>query len=207
MKVPSILLLGSVLGIVAGICASALSLADGSAEEGKEKVTACIACHGATGASPNPEWPNLAGQHESYIKRQLQAFKSGARKNPLMTPMAMGLSDDDMDDLAAYYSQQTPTGLEADAAKVSLGQRLYRGGDPRLGTAACGACHGPGGDGNPAAGYPAINGQHAVYIAAQLRAYRSGARQTDANQMMRTVASTMTDEQIDAVASYVQGLR
>jgi cytochrome c553 len=184
-----------------------LSLADGSVEEGQSKSTTCIACHGANGNSPNPEWPNIAGQNEPYIKRQLQAFKSGARKNPLMTPIAMTLSEDDMDDLAVYYAQQTLQGLEADPSKASLGQRLYRGGDPRLGTAACGACHGPGGDGNAPAGYPAINGQHAVYIAAQLRAYRSGTRQTDANQMMRTVASTMTDEQIDAVASYVQGLR
>jgi cytochrome c553 len=207
MKVPSILMLGSFLGILAGICASALSLAEGNVQEGQSKSTACVACHGATGTSPNPEWPSLAGQHETYIKRQLQAFKSGARKNPLMTPMATGLSDDDMDDLAAFFAQQTPQGLEADSGKVALGQRLYRGGDPRLGTAACGACHGPGGDGNPAAGYPAIQGQHAVYTAAQLRAYRSGTRQTDPAQMMRNVASTLTDEQIDAVASYIQGLR
>lgn len=207
MKVPSLLLLGSFLGILAGICASALSRAAGSVEEGQSKSTACIACHGANGNSPNPEWPNLAGQNETYIKRQLQAFKSGARQNPLMTPMATGLSEDDMDDLAAYFAQQMPQGLEADPAKVALGQRLYRGGDMRLGTAACGACHGPGGDGNPAAGYPAIHGQHAAYAAAQLRAYRSGTRQTDPNQMMRNVASTLTDEQIDAVASYLQGLR
>lgn len=207
MKVPSLLVLGSFPGILAGICASALSLAEGSVEEGQSKATACIACHGADGNSSNPEWPNLAGQHETYIKRQLQAFKSGARKNPLMTPMATGLSQDDMDDLAAYYAQQTPQGLEADPGKVPLGQRLYRGGDTRLGTAACSACHGPGGDGNAAAGYPAIQGQHAVYLAAQLRAYRSGTRLTDPSQMMRQVASTLTDEQIDAIASYIQGLR
>jgi len=207
MKVPSILMLGSFLGILAGICASALSRADGSVEEGQSKATACIACHGPNGNSSNPEWPNLAGQNETYTKRQLQAFKSGARKDPLMTPMATGLSEDDMDDLAAYFAQQTLQGLEADPGKVALGPRLYRGGDLRLGTAACGACHGPGGDGNAAAGYPAIQGQHAVYTAAELRAYRSGTRQTDPSQMMRTVASTLTDEQIDAVASYLQGLR
>jgi cytochrome c553 len=182
MKVPSILMLGSFLGILAGICASALSLADGSVEEGQSKSTVCIACHGANGNSSNPEWPNLAGQNETYTKRQLQAFKSGARKNPLMTPIAMGLSEDDMDDLAAYFAQQTLQGLEADPGKVALGQRLYRGGDLR-------------------------QGQHTVYLAAQLRAYRSGTRQTDPGQMMRNVASTLTDEQIDAVASYVQGLR
>jgi cytochrome c553 len=112
-----------------------------------------------------------------------------------------------MVDLAAYYAQQTPIGLEADPAKVAMGQRLYRGGDDATGVAACTACHGPSGAGNPAAVYPAIAGQHAAYTAKQLRAYREGTRQTDPNQMMRNVAHTMSDEQIEAVASYIQGLR
>jgi cytochrome c553 len=183
------------------------ALAAGSAEKGESKATACIACHGSQGNSANPEWPVLAGQHEQYIHKQLQAFKSGARKNALMTPMAMSLSDDDMADLGAYFSAQKPAGKETEAAKLQLGQRVYRSGDPKTGAPACASCHGPTGAGNPPAQYPALRGQYATYVAAQLRAYRAGTRQTDPNQMMRNVASSMSDEQIDAVASYVQGLR
>jgi cytochrome c553 len=183
------------------------ALAEGSAEKGESKSTACIACHGPAGNSVNPEWPSLAGQGQEYIRKQLQAFKGGARKNPLMTPMAAGLSDEDMADLGAYFAAQKPTGLEADPGKLAVGQRVYRAGDAKNGVPACAACHGPAGDGNPPAAYPALRGQYGTYVAAQLRAYRAGTRQTDPSQMMRTVASTMTDEQIDAVASYVQGLR
>jgi cytochrome c553 len=195
------------LFVLCSLGASAGALADGSAEKGESKSTACIACHGPAGNSVNPEWPSLAGQGQAYIHKQLQAFKGGARKNPLMTPMAMGLSEEDMADLAAYFAGQKPTGLEADPGKLAVGQRVYRSGDPKNGVPACAACHGPGGDGNAPAAYPALRGQYATYVSAQLRNYRSGTRQTDASQMMRTVASTMTDEQIDAVASYVQGLR
>jgi cytochrome c553 len=196
-----------VLSVVSGMLASSFALAQGSAEEGEAKATPCVACHGLNGNSVNPIWPSLAGQHPQYILKQLQAFKSGERQDPLMTPMAAPLSEDDMQDLAAYYAKQTPTGLEAEPGKVSLGQRLYRGGSEQLNVAACTACHGPGGSGNPMAVYPSIKGQHAAYVAAQLKAYRAGTRQTDQNQMMRTVANLLTDEQIEALASYVQGLR
>jgi cytochrome c553 len=172
--------------------AHASAAADGSADEGQTKATACVACHGVNGNSSNPEWPSLAGQHRQYIEKQLQAFKGGARTDPLMSPMATTLSEDDMADLAAYFAKQTPTGGEADPSKV---------------VAACIACHGPAGAGNPTALYPAIAGQQAVYVAKQLRAYREGTRQTDSNQMMRNVAHQLSDAQIDAVAAYVQGLR
>ncbi len=182
---------------------------DGSAEEGQAKAAPCVACHGPSGNSSNPLWPNLAGQHPAYILRQLQAFKAGVRTDPLMSPMAAPLSDDDMQDLAAYFSTQKPIGGEADPGKVKEGERLYRGGDQASGVAACAACHGPSGHGNPSASYPAIRGQHATYVATQLKAYRSGNRKTDQtqNQMMRNVANALSDAQIDAVASYVQGLR
>lgn len=179
----------------------------GSAEEGQAKSTTCVACHGVNGNSPNPEWPNIAGQHAPYMFKQLQAFKSGERQNPLMTPIAMTLSEDDMADLAAFYETQTLTGLEANPDQVEVGQRLYRGGDLDTNVAACTGCHGPRGQGNPTALYPAIQGQHATYIAAQLRAFRAGTRQTDPSGMMRDVARTMSDDQIDALAAYVQGLR
>ena len=182
-------------------------LAEGSAEAGQAKSTPCVACHGMNGNSANPEWPSLAGQHPQYIVKQLKAFKSGARQNPLMTPQAQPLSEADMADLAAYYASQTLTGLGADESKVALGQRLFRAGDAEKGIAACNSCHGPAGRGNPTALYPSIHGQHATYVEAQLKAYRNGTRQTDQNQMMRGVAKLLTDEEIAAVASYVQGLR
>ncbi len=182
-------------------------LAEGSAEAGQAKSTPCVACHGMNGNSANPEWPSLAGQHPQYIVKQLKAFKSGARQNPLMTPQAQPLSEADMADLAAYYASQTLTGLETDESKVALGQRLFRAGDAEKGIAACNSCHGPAGRGNPTALYPSIHGQHATYVEAQLKAYRNGTRQTDQNQMMRGVAKLLTDEEIAAVASYVQGLR
>ncbi len=193
------------------LCAAGANAAapegQGSAEEGQAKSTTCVACHGVNGNSANPEWPNIAGQHAPYMLKQLQAFKSGERQNPLMTPIAMTLSEDDMADLAAFYETQTLTGLEANPDQVEAGQRLYRGGDLDTHVAACTGCHGPRGQGNPTALYPAIQGQHATYIAAQLRAFRAGTRQTDPNGMMRDVARTMSDDQIDALAAYVQGLR
>src|SRR5690606_34684883 len=148
--------------VFSGLVFSSPVLGEGSAEEGQTKATPCVACHGVGGNSANPEWPSLAGQSVPYIIKQLKAFKSGERQNPLMTPMAQPLTDDDIEDLAAYYSQQVPTGLEADPSKVSEGQRLYRGGDPDAGIAACIACHGPNGKGVAPAGYPALQSQHAT---------------------------------------------
>ncbi|MFL6550557.1 MAG: c-type cytochrome [Povalibacter sp.] len=197
----------ALLSLLCGLYLSGPAMAEGSAEAGQTKSTPCVACHGVGGNSANPEWPNLAGQHQQYIVKQLKAFKSGVRQNPLMTPQAQPLSEADMEDLGAYFSSQTATGLEADASKVEQGQRLFRSGDPEKGIAACGSCHGPAGHGNPAAMYPSIRGQHATYVEAQLKSYRSGTRQTDQNQMMRGVAKSLTDDQIAAVAAYVQGLR
>lgn len=208
MKFQSMVLLTVLCGLQAGVSFAAEQPIAGSAEKGQAKAAPCVACHGVNGNSVNPEWPNLAGQHEIYIKRQLAAFKNDQRYNVLMTPMAKPLSEEDMADLGAFFAAQKPTAtLEAEPSKVALGQKLFRGGDPAKGIAACQACHGPNGTGNPAAGYASIKGQHATYTIAQLKAYRSGTRQTDPNQMMRNVAAALTDEQIDAVAAYIQGLR
>jgi cytochrome c553 len=195
--------------VVAFGSGSGVAAAAGNAQAGQAKSVTCMACHGADGNSANPEWPNLAGQHPAYIQHQLKGFKAGQRQNPLMTPMAMTLQDQDIDDLAAYFASQAlhATG-ETDPAKLELGQRLYRGGrDTNGGVPACGGCHGPAGAGNPGAAYPRIGGQHATYVAAQLRSYRGGTRTTDPNQTMRTIASKLTDAEIDALAAYVQGLR
>ncbi|MDH4165814.1 MAG: cytochrome c4 [Gammaproteobacteria bacterium] len=182
--------------------------AAGTVEAGQAKSATCMACHGMDGNSANPEWPALAGQHSSYIVKQLKHFKAGERQNALMSPMAMILADQDMEDLAAYYSSQThqPTG-ETEPSKLKLGQSIYRAGIASKGVPSCAGCHGPNGRGIAGAAFPMIGGQHAVYAAIQLRNYKSGARATDPNSMMRTIASRLTDEEIDAVASYLQGLR
>ena len=182
--------------------------AAGTVEAGQAKSATCMACHGMDGNSANPEWPSLAGQHSSYILKQLKHFKAGERQNPLMSPMAMILADQDMEDLAAFYASQTPrpTG-ETEPSKLQRGQNIYRAGIASKGVPSCAGCHGPSGRGIPGAAFPMIGGQHAVYAAIQLRSYKSGARATDPNSMMRTIASRLTDEDIDAVASYLQGMR
>ncbi len=184
-----------------------VAIAEGSVEAGKRKSVTCAACHGADGNSVTPAWPRLAGQNQRYLIEQLEDFKDGNRQDPLMTPQAMMLSAQDIADLAAYYEAQESGHGEADPALVSLGQKIYRAGV--VGEAiipACYACHGPNGHGVAPAGYPALGGQHAAYTEAQLRAFRSGARRTDPDQQMRNVAARLSDEEIIAVASYLQGL-
>jgi cytochrome c553 len=179
----------------------------GDAAAGAQKAAICGACHGATGSSVNPEWPNLAGQHESYIVAQLQSFKQAIRDNPLMMPNAAALSDQDMQDLAAHFASQTPAGLEADPSNYKLGEKLYRGGDPERKLPACIACHGPQGKGNGPARYPALRAQHSVYAYNQLKAFAEGRRRTPGNDIMKVVAGRLTDDEMRALASYTQGLR
>jgi cytochrome c553 len=181
---------------------------EGSVDAGRAKSATCAACHGVDGNSVTPDWPMLAGQHASYIVRQLQAFKNGERTDVTMKPFADILSEQDMLDVAAYFAAQTPTPKGADPALVSLGQQIYRGGVPARGIAACIACHGPDGSGNPLAAYPRVSSQHAAYVTKQLNAYRAGNRTSDVDfdQMMRNVARTLVDDEIRALSSYVQGL-
>ena len=191
------------------LSAQANSLVDGSAEAGKAKAITCTACHGPAGNSVNPLWPNIAGQGAPYLLAQLQAFKAGTRSEPLMTSQAMLLSDQDMADLAAYF-ESLPSAAQAvaDPALVAKAEALYRGGDVSDQISACIACHGPTGRGNPAANYPAIAGQHSAYAAKQLRDYASGARKSDGKtRMMRDVAANLSEDDIVALASYIQGLR
>jgi cytochrome c553 len=180
----------------------------GSVEAGRTKSVTCAACHGADGNSVSPEWPTLAGQHANYIIRQLKAFKAGERNDVTMKPFALMLSDQDMLDLAAYFSTQTPTPKGADPALVSLGQQIYRRGVPDRGVTACIGCHGPTGHGNPLASFPRISNQHAAYVTKTLGQYAAGERKSDVdkNQMMRNVAGLLLDDEVKAVASYVQGL-
>jgi len=201
--------------MIFGAPAFADGLVAGSAEAGKDKAVSCGACHGADGNSANPAWPSLAGQHATYIVDQLKAFKASRRSNPLMMGQVMSLSDQDMADLAVYFSEQTASPRAvANASLVDKGEALYRGGNKNNGTPACIACHGPTGAGNPAATYPSLSGQYATYTAAQLRAYASGERKSDGStKVMRDIASSLDDCgdgdgcEIEAIASYLQGLR
>lgn len=179
----------------------------GDAAAGAQKSAVCGACHGATGSSANPEWPNLAGQHEGYIAAQLALFKQGVRDNPLMMPNAAVLSDQDMQDLGAHFERQAPAELEADPSNYKAGEHLYRGGDPDRGLPACIACHGPEGKGNGPARYPALRAQHSVYTYGQLKAYSEGRRRTPGNDIMQVIAAKLKDEEMRALASYTQGLR
>ncbi|MEE8119083.1 MAG: c-type cytochrome [Gammaproteobacteria bacterium] len=209
-----------VLAGVVALLASLSAFADGDAAAGQQKAAVCAACHGVDGNSINPEWPKLAGQHASYFIQQLEYFalpadSLRARVNPLMSAQAVALSQQDREDLAAYYASQTIQTGAADPGQLAKGERLYRGGNLETGVSACTACHGPTGNGNEASGYPTLAGQHATYVEAQLRAYRAaaagatavnGGRTTDPAQIMRGVAGRLTDEEIRAVAQYVQGL-
>lgn len=194
---------------LAAFQAQASSLVEGSIEDGKAKSITCAACHGSEGNSANPLWPNIAGQNAPYILAQLKAFKDGSRQDPLMTSQAMLLSDEDMADLAVYF-ESLPVAAQAvkDPGTVGRGEGLYRGGNLDSGVAACIACHGPTGDGNPAAKYPALRGQHADYVAKQLRDYASGTRTSDGKtRIMRDIAERLRDDEIAAISSYVQGLK
>jgi len=195
-------------GLSLALLAGSAHAQEGSVEAGRTKSVTCAACHGADGNSITPDWPSLAGQHATYIVRQIRAFKAGERTDVTMKPFADLLSEQDMLDLAAYFSAQTPTPKGADPALVTLGQQIYRGGVPERGIAACIACHGPDGAGNPLAAYPRISGQHAAYVTKTLNAYASGDRRSDVeqNQMMRNIAGLLFEDEIRALASYVQGL-
>ena len=181
----------------------------GSAEAGAAKAAVCGACHGPGGNSSNPEWPKLSGQHAAYIYDQLKVLKSGARPSPVMGAQAAALSDQDMRDLAAYFAAQKAVPGVASPDAVAVAQKLYRGGDPARGLPACSACHGPEGAGNAAAKYPRIGGQHAKYTSNVLRQFRQFAGQPVPHppfHVMAAVASKLTDAEIEALASYVNGL-
>lgn len=198
--------------------------AKGSAENGATKAATCIACHGVNGNSVNAVWPSLAGQNAAYIAKQLKHYHDGTRPGeekdktgPLMPPMASALSDQDIEDIASYYSLQTPTGGEADAAYWEAGRKLYHGGDRARQIPACAACHGPLGSGNPAAGYPALRAQHSTYTLKQLGIYHDNARYTvnakgasdggDNALIMHTIASRLSSEDMRNLSTYVQGMR
>jgi cytochrome c553 len=183
----------------------------GNADAGAGKAAVCGACHGPGGNSSNPEWPKLAGQHSGYTYEQLKVLKSKERLSPVMNAQAVNLSDQDMKDLAAYFATQKATPGVASPASVKVAEKLYRGGDAARGLPACGACHGPQGNGNAGAKYPRIGGQHSKYLGNILRQLRGMAGQPMPAQFqnlmtMSAVAGKLSDAEIDALASYINGL-
>lgn len=182
--------------------------AGGDVAAGKKLVASCGACHGADGNSVLPSNPKLAGQGEKYLLKQLRDIQSGEREVALMAGQLDNSSDQDLADMAAYFASQTQSPGVAQPEWVELGRELFRNGNHDRGIPSCMGCHGPAGLGNSPAGYPMIAGQHADYIAAQLRQFAEGQRINDGEgRAMRAVAERMNENEIKAVSSYIQGLR
>ncbi|MFY2763084.1 c-type cytochrome [Arenimonas sp. MALMAid1274] len=192
----------------------------GDAKAGATKAAACAACHGADGNAADPQYPKLAGQHERYIARQLALFKSGERENAIMMGFAAPLSAQDMRDIGAYFATQKVVAGVADESLVAegpnqgrkffeVGERLFRAGKADHSVPACQACHGPTGTGNPGPAWPALGGQHASYTATALTAFRDGkvwGKDANANAIMAAVAANLSDEEIQGLATYIEGL-
>ena len=178
-------------------------------DKGKALSASCAACHGDNGISVNPVWPKLAGQNPKYLASQLYEFRKGAegnRNNAVMYGIAVTLSDSDIEDLSAYYaSLKSNVGLTQDKY-LELGRDMYRGGNMDIKIQACISCHGPNGQGNYAAAIPMLSGQHSQYTYQQLKNFQSSMRSNDYNKMMRNIVHRMTDEEMKAVASYIEGL-
>lgn len=205
------------LGLIAGLThvgySAAVTPLVGDVASGKSQSTPCSACHGADGNSAVPSFPKLAGQGERYLLKQLKDIRDGARPVPTMAGQLPGKSDQDLADLAAFYASQSATGSKTKPELVALGEKVYRSGVAERKVAACAACHSPSGKGNAPAGFPSLAGQHAEYTAAQLKMYRKGyedetGRTNDGDAMiMRSTAFGLSDKEIEAVASYIAGLK
>ncbi|EIK60474.1 cytochrome c4 [Pseudomonas lactis] len=196
------------LGIT-GAAVAAEGPVKGDATAGQAKAAVCGACHGPDGNSPAPNFPKLAGQGERYLSKQMHDIKSGKRTVLEMTGMLTNLNDQDLADLAAYFASQKGSVGAADPKLVARGEQLFRGGNLEKGLPACTGCHSPNGAGNAAASFPRLSGQHATYIAKQLTDFRKeeAGRANDGDAMtMRTIARKLSDEDIAALSSYIQGL-
>lgn len=172
-----------------------------------EKTAVCVACHGQQGISVNPQWPNLSGQHDSYTLKQLIDIKQGKTRNvPTMAGIVATLSDADMAEIAAIYAKLPLAEGTTPEKYLKRGEQLYRGGDFSKHITACIACHGPKGTGNGQAGFPVVSGQNAPYTILQLQAFKDKKRSNDLNSIMRDISSRMDQDDMEAVAYYMQGL-
>ena len=178
----------------------------GDIEAGKDKSIVCSACHGQDGNSINPIWPSLAGQHKKYTINTLKAYQNDTRVDAVMKAQLMGFTEQDFENIAAYYNTQKMQKKDYDYELAKKGESLYRGGNASTGVAACIACHGPTGRGNPGAGYPSLAGQHADYTEDALKDYTTSSRKAGLNDMMQSLAPRLTEEEIEAVSEYIQAL-
>lgn len=192
--------------MLVAVGATSVAMAQGNADAGKELTAVCAACHAADGNSLAPTFPKLAGQQEKYLLKQLTDIKSGNRKVTEMTGLLDNLTDQNLADIAAYFANNSVVVGQADAALVEAGKVIYRTGNPKTGVPACTACHGPTGQGLGSAAFPALSGQHADYTKSQLKAFQTQERSNDPSKIMRDIAFKMNDREIEAVASYIQGL-
>lgn len=203
-----------IIGYMALICTWQVQarVEQSSIERGKTLATVCAACHGEGGRSKMENMPSLASQNEKYLIRQMQHYKEGApnkntgRYNAVMTPLMINMSEQDMRDIAAYYASEPAELVGSDSELLAKGEQLYQGGDSKRGITACKGCHGPIGNGNAQAGFPALSGQRPEYVDAQLKAYRDRERHNDTNEIMRDIAAELTDKDIEALANYIAGL-
>ncbi len=183
----------------------AAALYAGNVAAGKGKAAMCAACHGTDGNSLVPMYPSLAGQSANYIAKQLADFKSGLRNDPVMAGMVASLSQEDMNDLAAYFAVQTAKAGSGETNEA--GHKLYFGGDAAKGVTACIACHGVAGKGMKQAGFPSVTGQSKEYLKKQLNGFRDASRGNDNNGIMRNIAIKLSDADIEAVAQYITSMK
>ena len=184
--------------MVALLSMISLNVSAADIEAGKKKSEACIACHGAGGNSAVPMFPVLAGQNARYLYLQLRDYKSGARANAMMSPMAASLSKEDMQDLSAYFADQKPVAIafKADPERAKLGFAKSQ-------EVLCAMCHLGGMKGQNE--IPKLSGQHYDYIFKQLMDFKARTRHNDAGNMT-AVAKTLSDEDIVNLSHYISNI-
>ena len=198
-----------IAAIIIGLCSlMSFTLFAADIEAGKSKSALCAGCHGQDGNSANGVWPKLAGQHTTYLVKQLKEFKDGTRADAVMQGMAATLATEaDIQDVAAFYASQKIKAGAFDKDLIKKGEAIYRGGITETSVPACIACHSPSGDGNGPASFPSLKSQHPEYVVAQLKKFKDGTRANDPGKMMQNVAARMLDSEMTAVAAYLAGIQ
>jgi cytochrome c553 len=196
---PSLVITCSLLATLAGPAMA------GNIKAGEEKSAVCQGCHGPDGNSIGPDFPHLAGQLSSYLTKQIDNFQKGVRTNETMNAMVAGLNKDDIADIVAYFSSKKikPVDGKVNENVIETGKKIFRGGNSISGVPACSSCHGPNGAGNGPAQFPLLAGQRVEYVTKTLNDFKAGRRSNDPNEIMRTIAGKMTENEIKSVAAYI----
>lgn len=159
---------------------------------GEQKAGSCVGCHGQKGSSGNAQWPNLAAQERVYFANQLKAFKTGDRSNAMMQSMASNLNNEDIDSLAAYFSNQKP-------AKAGGDPTLAKAGESKA--SICLGCHGQSAEGKGQ--FPRLAGQHPVYLEQQLKNFKNGSRKSGP---MQAITANLSETDFKELAAYFGSL-